>query len=150
MWTSSLLNSPTTQLLMLGKDHILAYLAPSLQTSGKCLVAVSWPWRWLWLRGRALVIGRSLVQFPWSVKLSLGKILNPKPLLMCCSAPRMAATANQCMDVCMKYCKSLWTKVPDKYPKCKLLGTHYVCWAFPAVFASSSHNAGTGVCIRCH
>ena len=41
-----------------------------------------------------LVIIMLLVRFPWShVEVSMGKILNPKLLLMCWSAPVMAATA---------------------------------------------------------
>ena len=38
------------------------------------------------------------------VKVSLGKILNPKLLLMCCSAPCMVATA---ISVCINYSKAL-------------------------------------------
>ena len=39
------------------------------------------------------------------MEVSLGKILRPKLLLKCWSAPHMAA-----ISVCMNYCKSLWTK----------------------------------------
>ena len=52
------------------------------------------------------------------VEVSLGKILNPKLLLMWWSAPCMAATAAaQCMNVCMNYWKYFWTKASAKCPK---------------------------------
>ena len=64
--------------------------------------------RQLWLRGRARVL---LSEGCWfhspglHVKVSMGKIPNPKLLLMCWLAPCMAATS-----VWMNYCRLFWTK----------------------------------------
>lgn len=49
-------------------------------------------------------------------QVSLGKIPRPKLLLMCYSAPCMAATTIR-MYVRMNYCKSLWPKASAKCPK---------------------------------
>ena len=68
----------------------------------------------LWLRNRSSVL---LMKDHWfhssglQDNMSLGKILNPKLLLMCWWAP--------CMHACMSYCKSHRTKASAKCPKCK-------------------------------
>ena len=72
-----------------------------------------------WVLWRAAV-DRSFDSPGLHVKVSLGKILNPKLLLMFWLAACMAATTiSVSMFVCMNYCKLLWTKAPAKYPKCK-------------------------------
>ena len=45
-----------------------------------------------------------------------GKILNSKLLLV---GTLHGRHHHQCMNVCMNYCKSLYTKASDKYLKCK-------------------------------
>ena len=85
----------------------------------------------LWLRGRASVLLLEGLWFDFSglhvkvvkAKVSLGKILNLKLLLMCWLAPCVAATAISvwmhiwiCMYVC-NYCKLLWTKASAKRPE---------------------------------
>ena len=70
----------------------------------------------LWLRGRVLLSeGRWFDSPGLDVKVSLGKVRNPKLLLMCWSAPCMAAAT-----VCLWMFKLLWTKVSAKCPQCKL------------------------------
>ena len=45
------------------------------------------------------------------VKVSLGKILNPKLLLMCWLGPCMAATT---ISICLNNCELIWTKASAK------------------------------------
>ena len=71
-------------------------------------------WSQLWLRSRAATLLSEGCEFDspgLHVKVSLGNILTPKLLLMCWSAPCMAATT---ISVCMNYCKLLWTKASAK------------------------------------
>ena len=65
-------------------NHLTCMAYPCTPTSG-----------WLWLRGRASVFlsgGHWFSSPGLHVEVSLGKMLNPKLLLMCRSAPCMAAT----------------------------------------------------------
>ena len=96
------------------------YLLPTSSHSSYVVKYNLWLGR-LWLRSRASVL---LLEGCWfdspglHVEVSLGKILNPKLLMTCWSAPRVAATAvSVWMYVCMRYCKSLWTKASAKCPK---------------------------------
>ena len=81
----------------------------------------NWYLEQLWIRDRARV---SLSEGRWidspglHVEVSLGKILNPKLVLVCWSAPCMAATT---ISGCIDCCKSLWTKASAKYPTCKCI-----------------------------
>ena len=89
-------------------------------TRALCLVSL-WGWfckhnvsLWVkgqvWLRGRASVLNSPILH----VEVTLGKILNPRLLLMCWSPPCMAATA---ISVCMYVWT--WTKAFEKFPTCK-------------------------------
>ena len=66
----------------------------------------------LWLRGGASIL---LSEGPWfdsPVEMSLGKILN-SDVLVC---TLHGSHPHQCMNPCMNYCKSLWTKASAKCP----------------------------------
>ena len=62
---------------------------------------------------QCLVIGRSLVLFPWSACRSVLR-QDTEPQTAPDVAPCMAAAS---MNVWMNYCKSFWTKASDKYYK---------------------------------
>ena len=87
---------------------------------------------WLWLSGTASVL---LLEGFWfdsaglHVKVSLGKIPNLKLLLMFCTLH--GSHCHQCMNVFMNYCKSLWTKVSAKCPKCKCFSWLQETWIKP-------------------
>ena len=62
-----------------------------------------------------LVIGRSLVQFPWSARRSvLGQGTEAQTAPDVLVSTLHGGHHHQCMDVCMNYCKCLWTKASDK------------------------------------
>ena len=48
------------------------------------------------------------------IEVSLDKTVNPKQLLV---STLYGSHCHQCMNACINYCKSLWTKVSDKCPK---------------------------------
>uniref|UniRef100_A0A671UZM5 Ig-like domain-containing protein n=1 Tax=Sparus aurata TaxID=8175 RepID=A0A671UZM5_SPAAU len=59
------------------------------------------------------------------VEVSLGKILNPKLLLMCWPVPCMAATTISVSVYVSITVSLLWTKASDQWPKCKSLTFTY-------------------------
>ena len=74
-----------------------------------------------------LVIRRSVVQFPWSEWRSIfGQDMKPRLLPMC-----RGSLCERCMNVCMSYCKLLWTTASAKCHKMLM----YACAFLPATLS---------------
>ena len=75
----------------------------------------------LWLRGRASIFlsESRWFRFPWSAYQSvLGQETEPQNAYVLVGTLH-GSHRHQCMNVCMNYCKSLWTEESDEWPKCK-------------------------------
>ena len=67
------------------------------------------------------------VSYYWKVASSIPLVCMSKchwarywtPNCFCCAGRQLAWQPPPCMNVCMNYCQSLWTKASAKCPKCK-------------------------------
>ena len=72
--------------------------------------------------GQHLVIGRLLVRFPtipwYACQSVLGQDTEAQTAPDVLVGSLHGSRHHQCVNVCMNYCKSLWTKASDKCSKC--------------------------------
>ena len=67
-----------------------------------------------------LVIVTSLVWFPLVCMSKCHRAINETPNCSWCAGRHLHGShRHQCMNVCINYCKSLWTKASAKCPTCK-------------------------------